>query len=74
MENPGAIHLTPTQEVEAKGWAAEARDKDGHLVSTTAWLDGASVNDNLKSLGQFIDEYDGKNGTTVQVFAANITL
>lgn len=33
MRDPKPINLTTTEEVKAAGWAAEARDSDGHLVS-----------------------------------------
>lgn len=36
MKDPWPIHLTTTDEVQAQGWAAEARDEDGHLISTHA--------------------------------------
>ena len=72
MKNPRPIHLTPTKDVESAGWAAEARDKDGHLISTVAWHDFISTNENLKTLSDFIAEYEGD--CTVQVFTANIKI
>lgn len=36
MKDPAAIHLMTSDEVRAKGWQAESRDADGHLISTHA--------------------------------------
>lgn len=66
MKDPMPINLTTTAEVRAQGWVVEARDADGHLVSTQAWLDVCSTNENLKMLGEFISEYE--TDRTVSVF------
>lgn len=65
MKDPWPIHLTTTEEVRAQGWVAEARDEDGHLVSTQAWLDAAPVNENLLMLGEFINDYQTDRTVTV---------
>lgn len=67
MKNPNPVNLTTTAEVRKLGWIAEARDKDGHLASTQAWLDVAPTNENLKMLGEFIADYE--TDRTVTVFA-----
>lgn len=36
MENPKPIHLMTPAEVRRNGWQAEARDRDGHLISMNA--------------------------------------
>lgn len=36
MKNPNPVNLMTTSEVRANGWAAEARDADGHLMTTHA--------------------------------------
>lgn len=74
MKKPNPVNLTASAEVEALGWAAEARDSDGHLISTQAWLKQLSINENIKDLGEFITEYDGVGGTAVQIFPANIKM
>lgn len=74
MKNPNPINLMTTHEVESQGWVAEARDGDGHLISTQAWLEADSTNENLRMLGEFIAEYDGVGGTAVHVFSANLKL
>ncbi|AFO91560.1 hypothetical protein [Phaeobacter inhibens] len=66
MQDPKPINLTTTAEIRARGWVAEARDADGHLVSTQAWLEVCSTNENLKMLGEFIAEYE--TDRTVSVF------
>ncbi|MBO9459012.1 hypothetical protein [Labrenzia sp. R5_0] len=71
MKDPNPINLTPSSEVEASGWVAEARDKDGHLISTMAWIDSMSINENLKGLGEFIAEYD--ETAPVQVFLGTLS-
>lgn len=74
MKNPSPVNLTTSAEIEALGWAAEARDGDGHLISTQAWLKQVSINENIKGLGEFIAEYDGVGGTAVQIFPANVKM
>ena len=71
MQNPMPINLMMTHEVQEQGWVAEARDRDGHLVSTVAFLDDISTNENLKSLGEFITEYEDA-GHVVQVFTGRL--
>ena len=71
MKSPAPIHLTTTAEVAAGGWVAEARDNDGHLISTLAWDAVATTNENLQSLGEFIQSYDDDTGT-VQVFTGTV--
>lgn len=66
MKNPSPINLTTTSEVRLQGWVAEARDADGHLVSTQAWVGVCSTNENLKMLGEFINDYE--TDRTVSVF------
>jgi len=34
MKDPWPVHLTTPEENRANGWLAEARDADGHLIST----------------------------------------
>lgn len=68
MQDPKSVNLTPTEKIKAAGWVAEARDSDGHLYSTQAWLDRLPHNENLRMLGEFIADYDGEGGTTVTVF------
>jgi hypothetical protein len=34
MHDPKPIHLMTQTEVRAGGWIAEARDSDGHLITT----------------------------------------
>jgi hypothetical protein len=36
MKGPMPINLTTPEEVRAQGWMAEARDAEGHLMSTQA--------------------------------------
>ena len=70
MKDPSPVHLTPTSEIEARGWAAEARDCDGHLMSMVAWLDQDTINENIVRLAEFISEYEPEY--TVQVFTGNV--
>lgn len=66
MKDPKPIHLTTTEEVRAQGWIAEARDDDGHLVSTLAWLDiPQAANENLQAIGEFITDYQTDRTVTV---------
>ena len=74
MKNPNPVNLITSAEIEMLGWAAEARDGDGHLISTQAWISEMSINENIKGLGEFITEYDGVGGTAVQVFPANVKM
>lgn len=39
MRDPKPINLMSSDEVRASGWQAEARDADGHLISTHAPFD-----------------------------------
>ena len=39
MNDPMKINLQTPEEVRAQGWAAEARDTDGHLIRTHAPFD-----------------------------------
>lgn len=39
MRDPMPINLTSSDDVRAGGWQAEARDSDGHLISTHAPFD-----------------------------------
>lgn len=66
MKNPRPVNFTTTEEVRSKGWIAEARDADGHLISIQGWHDICSTNENLKALGEFIAEYE--TDMTVSVF------
>ena len=74
MNNPNPVNLKTSAEVEALGWAAEARDGDGHLISTQAWLHEMSINENITGLAEFIADYDGVGGTAVQIFPANVKM
>lgn len=61
MENPAKVNLLTTAEVRALGWAAEARDADGHLVSTHAPFESdASVIEYLRD--------SAEHGETVTIF------
>lgn len=71
MKNPYPINLTTTEEIRKLGWIAEARDKDGHLISTRAWVNDATTNENLQGLGEFITEYE--TDCTVSVFTDLLT-
>lgn len=57
MKNPAPINLLTSDQVREQGCIAEARDDDGHLCSTQAWLDRLGLNDNLRMLGEFIADY-----------------
>ncbi len=65
MKNPMPVNLTSQDDIRAGGWIAEARDEDGHLVSTRGWIDG-HVNASLIGLGEFVAEYE--DDFTVTVF------
>ncbi|GAA6196655.1 hypothetical protein NBRC116598_20990 [Pseudophaeobacter arcticus] len=65
MQNPNPVNLTTTAEIRRLGWIAEARDEDGHLASTQAWLDAAPTNENFRMLGEFIAEYETNRTVTV---------
>lgn len=39
MRDPKPANLTTPEESRARGWAAEARDNDGHLISQHAPFD-----------------------------------
>ena len=75
MQNPMKINLTTSDEVRAQGWVAEARDADGHLVSTQAWSDICTTNENIKMLGKFVTEYETDRNVTVfsDLVAAKLT-
>lgn len=72
MQNPNPINLASSAEIAAAGWAAEARDRDNHLISTQAWLSSETTNENLRMLGEFIAEY--QTDCTVTVFRENLQL
>lgn len=36
MENPRGVNLMTSEESRSRGWAAEARDSDGHLMNQHA--------------------------------------
>lgn len=36
MKNPKPVNFSTSEEIRAAGWAAEARDADGHLMTTHA--------------------------------------
>ncbi|WP_147127830.1 hypothetical protein [Shimia ponticola] len=72
MQNPSAIHLTTTAEVKEQGWIAEARDSDGHLVSTLAWVDTETKNEGLQAIGDFISDWTPD--MTVNVFKDRLIL
>ena len=61
MRAPNPINLQTPQEVRAAGWAAEARDKDGHLVTVRARLG------NDAEWGRFIRE-ETAMGFTVTIW------
>lgn len=33
MKNPMPVHLEPSETIRERGWQAEARDSDGHVMS-----------------------------------------
>ena len=72
MKNPAAINLKTPAEVEAQGWAAEARDDDGHLCSTMGWVPDFSLEENIRSLGAYVAEWE--ENRHVKIFPANIRL
>lgn len=39
MKNPHPVNLKTPEQVRKEGWMAEARDDDGHLISTHAPFD-----------------------------------
>ena len=50
MEKPFPINLMTPAEVRALGWAAESRDKDGHLASLiTHYASDAELMDWVKN-------------------------
>lgn len=65
MKDPKPVHLTTTKEVRQLGWIAEARDADGHLASMQSWADSCSVNENIKSVAEFITDYEADYTVTV---------
>lgn len=65
MQDPNPINIITTEEVRARGWIAEARDSDGHFVSMLRWVDAAPLNENLRSLGEFISLYETDRTVTV---------
>jgi len=71
MKHPMPINLMTTHEVEEQGWVAEARDMDGHLISTLAFRGDIPINENLRSLGEFIADYED-DGCVVQVFTGRL--
>lgn len=57
MRNPNPVNMIDQDKVRSLGWAAEARDKDGHLISTQAWLAQMPPHERAVSLAEFITEY-----------------
>ena len=53
MKGPNTVNLIPPEEIRRQGWAAEARDKDGHLISTQAGPPLCGV----EEICQFVAEY-----------------
>ncbi|GEM_PF-2291895 len=70
MQNPNPVNLTTPQEVRSLGWAAEARDKDGHLLSMQEWNDQTTPHQNAVSLADFVTEY--ATDCTITIFPENI--
>jgi hypothetical protein len=54
MQNPKHVNLMTTAEVRANGWEAEARDDDGHLMTTHAPF--TSDDEALRYLREAADE------------------
>ncbi|TPE53050.1 hypothetical protein [Amaricoccus solimangrovi] len=61
MKSPKPVNLTPPAEIRAAGWEAEARDDDGHLMTTHAPF--SSDAEALRYLRESLDE-----GWTVTIF------
>jgi hypothetical protein len=61
MRDPKPIHLSTPDEVRAGGWLAEARDSDGHLITTI------SPEASDESLGEWLRECT-RDGLTVANF------
>lgn len=40
MRNPNPVNLMTSEEVRSRGWQAETRDADGHLIRMHAPFDG----------------------------------
>jgi hypothetical protein len=70
MQNPYPINMMDQDEVRSLGWAAEARDKDGHLISTCAWLAQMSPHLRAVILAEFVTEY--ATDCTITVFPENM--
>ena len=64
VKDPKPINLMTPEEAQALGWAGEARDADGHLISTTA-PDRSPMN-----LGEWVLEWVSE-GCTVTMYGRN---
>lgn len=62
MKDPMPVNLTTSEEMQARCWAAEARDSDGHLISCHV-----EVEDGDEYIAEWINECT-KNGETVTFF------
>lgn len=71
MKDPKPINLMTPDEVRARGWVAEARDVDGHLLSMQGWLDICDKTENANMLGEFIAEYS--TDCDITIFPENMT-
>ncbi len=70
MKNPNPINLKTPEDVRGLGWAAEARDADGHLRSMLAWPHEVEKNENAIMLAEFIQDYSPD--CTITLFPENI--
>ena len=71
MKNPNPVNMSTQDEIRKLGWAAEARDSDGHLLSTRAWLKQSEPNENALGLAEFITDYS--SDSVITIFPENIT-
>lgn len=62
MKDPKPINLLTTAEVRELGWRAEARDDDGHLISTHAGFETD------RSMIEYLKE-SFRHGESVTIFA-----
>lgn len=70
MQNPMPVNLITQDKVRSLGWAAEARDQDGHLHSTQAWITQIAPHENAVRLAEFIIEY--ATDCAITLFPENI--
>lgn len=65
MKNPNPVHLQTSEEVREKGWQAESRDADGHLISCHAPIEADDP-----GIAEWIVECT-RNGETVTFWPAD---